>query len=62
MFIPLIAFNALYRWSGGNGQTSTSHLVGRRTRTDKLAPLRADQGARAIAGLAAHLLPTGVRE
>lgn len=62
VFIPLIAFNALYRWSGGKGQTSTSHLVGRQTKTDKLAPLRADQGARAIAGLAAHLLPTGVRE
>jgi hypothetical protein len=61
VFIPLIAFNALYRWSGGKGQTSSSHLVGRQTKTDKLAPLRADQGARAIAGLAAHLLPTGVR-
>lgn len=62
VFVPLVAFNALYRWSGGNGQTSSSYLVGGQTRTDKLAPLRADRGARAIAGLAAHPLPTGLRD
>ena len=62
VFVPLVAFNALYRWSGGEGQTSSSYLVGGQTRTDKLAPLRADRGARAIAGLAAHPLPTGLRD
>ena len=27
VFVPLIAFNALYRWSGGEGQSSASYLA-----------------------------------
>ena len=53
-FVPLIAFNALYRWSGGEGQTSVSYLVGRDTKAEKLAPFRVDMGARVFRGLGAR--------
>jgi len=62
VFVPLVAFNALYRWSGGRGQTSVSYLLGRETNSDKLGPLRADLGPRTFAGLGAKLLPTGLRK
>ena len=48
VFVPLLAFNALYGWSGGEGQTSVSYLLGRETKGDKLAPLRLDLGPRAF--------------
>jgi hypothetical protein len=61
-FVPLIAFNALYRWSGGgSAQTSAAYLVGRETRSDKLGPLRLDSGSRDFRGLAAHVLPAALR-
>src|SRR5438270_181620 len=60
-FVPVIAFNALYEWSGGNAQTSAAYLVGRQTKSDKLGPLRLDMGARAFNGLAARPLPAGLR-
>ncbi len=60
-FVPLMAFNALYRLSGREAQTSTSFLLGRETKGDKLAPLRLDSGPRAITGLGARALPNGVR-
>jgi hypothetical protein len=62
VFVPLIAFNALYRWSGGEGQTSVSYLFGRDTKSDKMAPFRLDLGPRVFRGLGARQLPTGVRE
>jgi hypothetical protein len=61
LFVPLVVFNALYRWSGGAGQTAGSALIGRETGADKLAPLRADSGPQAFGGLGARPLPTGVR-
>jgi hypothetical protein len=61
VFVPVIAFNALYRWSSGDGQTSVSYLLGRDTKSEKMAPFRLDLGPRIFRGLAAHLLPTGVR-
>jgi hypothetical protein len=60
-FVPVIAFNALYEWSGGKGQSSLAYLVGRETRTDKLGPLRLDNGSRDVRGLGARPLPVGVR-
>jgi len=54
LFVPMIAFNALYRWSGGEGQTSASYLVGKETKSEKLAPFRLDQGPRLYRGLAAR--------
>lgn len=60
-FVPLIAFNTLYSWSGGPAQTSAAYLVGRTTKGDKLGPLRLDLGAREFRGLGAHVLPPEVR-
>jgi hypothetical protein len=62
VFVPLIAFNALYRWSGGEGQSSISYLVGRDTKSQKLAPFRLDLGPRLFRGLGSRLLPAGVRK
>jgi hypothetical protein len=61
VFIPLIAFNALYRWSAGNGQTSASYLLGRDTKSAKMAPFRLDLGRRIFRGVGARLLPVGLR-
>lgn len=55
LFVPMIAFNALYRWGGGEGQTSASYLVGKLTKnSEKLAPFRVDMGPRVFRNLAAR--------
>jgi hypothetical protein len=54
LFVPLLAFNALYRWAGGDAQTSASYLVGRDTKGEKLAPFRLDLGPRVFRGLGAR--------
>lgn len=61
-FVPVIAFNVLYGWSSSDGQTSASYLLGRSTDGDKIAPFRLDLGPRIFRGLAARLLPTGLRK
>jgi hypothetical protein len=61
VFVPLIAFNALYRWGNSEGQTSVSYLLGRDTKGEKMAPFRLDLGPRVFRGVGAHPLPTGVR-
>jgi len=60
-FVPVIAFNTLYEWSGGKAQSSAAYLVGRDTQKEKLGPLRLDHGAREFSGLGARPLPSGVR-
>lgn len=62
VFVPLIAFNVLYGWSGGTGQSSASFLVGRDTAGEKMAPLRVDQGARTWRGLGARAHQLRVRK
>ncbi len=62
VFVPLIAFNALYGWSSREGQTSVSYLLGRETKAEKLAPFRLDLGPRVFRGLGARPLPLGVRK
>jgi len=62
VFVPLIAFNALYSWGGGEGQTSAAYLLGRETDGDKLGPFRLDLGPRIFRGLAARPLPAAVRQ
>jgi hypothetical protein len=62
VFVPLIAFNALYRWAGGEGQSSISFLLGRDTNGEKMAPIRLDLGPRVFRGLGSRPLPTGVRK
>jgi hypothetical protein len=61
VFVPIIAFNSLYSWSGGEGQTSASYLLGKDTKGEKMGPFRLDLGPRIFRGVAAHVLPTGVR-
>jgi hypothetical protein len=62
LFVPLIGFNALYRWSGGEGQTSASYLVGRDTQGERMAPLRLDLGPRVFRGLGAREHSVRVRK
>ena len=62
VFVPLLAFNAFYRRGSGEAQSSVAYLVGPATKGDKLAPFRLDLGARLFEGLAARLLPLGVRK
>ena len=61
VFVPLIAFNAVYGWGGGVGQTAAAYLLGRDTKGEKLAPFRLDLGPRVFRGLGARLLPVSVR-
>ena len=60
-FVPVIAFNALYEWSGGKEQSSAAYLVGRGTKSDKLGPLRLGIGPQEFRRLDARPLPTGPR-
>ena len=61
-FVPVIAFNALYDWSGGKAQTSSAYLVGRETRGEKLGPLHLDDAAkRDVRSLGARELPSQLR-
>lgn len=54
LFVPLLAFNALFRWSGGEGQSSQSYLVGREGEGEKMAPFRLDLGPRIFRNLGAR--------
>jgi hypothetical protein len=54
LFVPLLAFNTLYRWAGGNAQTSTSYLIGRDNKGERLAPFRLDSAPRVFRGLGAR--------
>lgn len=62
VFVPLIAFNILYGWSRGEGQTSVGYLIGRDTKGDKLAPFRLDMGPRLFRTLGKTPLPLEVRQ
>ena len=62
VFVPLIGFNAHYRWSGGEGQTSASFLVGRETNGDRMGPFRLDLGPREFGKLGSRLHTVGVRK
>jgi hypothetical protein len=55
LFVPLVAFNILFRSGSGEGQASASYLVGRGSDEDeKLAPFRLDLGPRIFRGLSAR--------
>lgn len=52
LFVPLVAFNILFRAGSGEGQASASFLIGRGSEDDeKLAPFRLDMGPRIFRGL-----------
>ena len=62
VFVPVLAFTGAYRWSGGEGRTSAAWLVGRRSNgSDKLGPLRLDQGPRLFNALGQKRLEQAVR-
>ena len=62
LFMPMVAINSIYRWSSGQGQSAAGFLVGRAANdSDKLAPLRLDQGARGWKGLSARRYERGIR-
>lgn len=52
LFVPLIGFNARYRWSGGSGQTSASFIIGRNNAGEKMGPFRIEKDAKTYRGLA----------
>ena len=54
LFVPLVGFNAHYRWSGGDGQSSVSYVVGRNTDGEKMAPFLIGDGPKTYRGLGAR--------
>ncbi len=69
LFVPLVAFNALYEWGSSAGQTSASFILGRATSSSddegegdsRMAPLRLDLGPRIFRGLEGRRHPLGLR-
>ena len=69
LFVPLVAFNALYEWGNNSGQSSSSFILGRTTSSadgegegdDRMAPLRLDLGPRTFSGLGARRHPLNLR-
>jgi hypothetical protein len=63
LFVPLVAFNILFRSNGGEEQASASFLVGRGSEQDeKLAPFRIDLGPRIFRGLSARPHSMGLKQ
>lgn len=62
VFIPLVGLNVLYRWSGGEAQTSASFLIGRQTNGAKLGPFGIEQAPRTFNGLGVRELEVRVRK
>nr|WP_294849574.1 hypothetical protein [uncultured Sphingomonas sp.] len=61
LFVPLVAFNILFRSAAGEGHASASFLVGRGTSDDvKLSPFRIEPGHKIISGLSARSHSTGL--
>jgi hypothetical protein len=62
LFVPILGFNAHYRFGANHGQTSASFLVGRGGEDDaKMAPIRLDLGPRVFRGLSQRQHSVGVR-
>ncbi len=62
VIVPVIAVTAAYRAGSNMGRTSAAFLVGRAARdSEKLGPLRTDQGPREFSGLVARRLNGGIR-
>lgn len=55
LLVPLVAFNTMFRWAGGETQRSASFLVGRGSNEEpKLKPFALDRGSRAWGDVAAR--------
>ena len=62
LFVPILGFNALYRFGANQGQTSASFIVGRGGEDGgKMAPIRLDLGPRIFRGLSQRQHSVGVR-
>ena len=62
LFVPILGFNALYRFGANQGQTSASFIVGRGGDDGgKMAPIRLDLGPRIFRGLSQRQHSVGVR-
>jgi hypothetical protein len=62
LFVPILGFNAHYRFGRSEGQTSASFIVGRGGNDGgKMAPIRLDLGPRIFRGLNQRLHSVGVR-
>ncbi|QDP19228.1 hypothetical protein [Sphingomonas xanthus] len=62
LFVPIVAFNILFRTGSGESQASASFLVGRGNESDaKLAPFRLDLGPRIFRGLSARPHSAGLQ-
>lgn len=57
VFVPIIAFNATYRWSSGEARTSAAFLVGHeRPGSERLAPLQLHAGSARLSQLGVRML------
>ena len=67
LFVPLVAFNALYEWGSNEGQSSAAFILGRGTGSGegepdaKMAPLRLDLGPRVFRELDSRRHTLGMR-
>lgn len=62
LFVPILAFNAVYRTTSAEGRTSAAFLVGRDVPgSEKLAPLLLAEGQGRLLGLGIRRLEEGVR-
>jgi hypothetical protein len=62
LFVPILGFNAHYRYGTSHGQTSASFIVGRGGEDGgKMAPIRLDLGPRIFRGLSARQHSVGVK-
>lgn len=62
MFVPMVAVNALYEWSGGSGQTASSHVVGiAGSGGERMRPFWLDQAQRMHDGVSEHAHSVAVR-
>ena len=62
VLVPLVALNASYRAGSSTGRTSAAFLIGRgNSESEKLGPLRTDQGPRQFSGVIARPMNLGVR-
>jgi hypothetical protein len=62
LFVPLVGFNALYRWGGKDAQTSESFIVGIDTQAERMAPFRLDGTPRQFRNLGARAHTVRVRK
>lgn len=62
VFVPILAFNATYRWGSGLGRTSCAFLLGHeRGGSDRLAPLAVPAGTSRLVGIGVRRLEETVR-